>query len=229
VESGKSTILLAGAVIVAGAVAALRTERHAPPPEADDERAQEQPSTGLALDDPQGEDLPPGHPPIGETSSPVGPESNEPPAITWSVPAKWKKVPNPSSMRIATYHVPPVAGAADEASVAVARAGGSVEANLERWSDQFADAGSDKRSQTVVRGFRISLIEVSGTFQGGGMGSDDPKPRRGWSLRGAVVEADQDSYFFKMTGPSASVRAARSDFDSLINSIAHAQETSPER
>src|SRR5215469_2883131 len=36
----------------------------------------------------------------------------EPAAITWSVPAGWKTVPNPSSMRIATY-------LADDAEVSV--------------------------------------------------------------------------------------------------------------
>jgi hypothetical protein len=217
VEHGKSSVLLLGAVVAGGLVAAFG--KHRPPPPPPDERAQEQAPIDQSNDDPPGEQLPPGHPAIGGAAAPADREEDEPPAIDWKVPAKWSELPNPNTMRLATYHVPAAAGAPDEASVTVARAGGSVEANLQRWSGQFVDAGSGKRTEKTVKGLKVSLIELSGTFQPGGMGAEGEGPHRGYSLRGAVVETEEGAYFFKLTGPSASVRAARADFDSMIDSI----------
>ena len=179
----------------------------------------------------EGDVLPPNHPPIGGggiSAPPAGlaREDDAPPVIAWKVPAKWTVVPNASAMRLATYHVPAAAGAADEAELTVVRAGGSTEANLQRWVGQFADAEPARRAEKTVNGRKVSMLEMSGTFQAAGMGmapgaaSGTALPRRGWTLAGAVVETEQGAYFFKMTGPSASVRAARADFDTLVNSIA---------
>jgi hypothetical protein len=105
----------------------------------------------------------------------------------------------------------------------VVRAGGSTDANLQRWVDQFTDAEPAKRTKQTVSGFAVSLLEVSGTFTAGGMAQSTPAgPRRDWMLLGAVVETPEGAYFFKLTGPRASVRAARPDFDALIRSIAPA-------
>jgi hypothetical protein len=224
VENTKGSVLLVGAVVAGGLVAAFAKHRPAPLP---DERAQEQAPIDQPSDDPQGEQLPPGHPAIGGAAAPVGREQEDDAAIVWKVPAKWSEVPNPNAMRLATYHVPAAAGAPDEASVTVARAGGSVEANLQRWSEQFVDAGSGKRTEKTVKGLKVSLIEVSGTFQAGGMGADGAGLHRGYTLRGAVIETDEGAYFFKLTGPSASVRAARADFDSLIDSIEPVEGSQP--
>jgi hypothetical protein len=46
-------------------------------------------------------------------------------------------------------------------------------------------------------------------------GSSQP----GWSLIGAIVSTSGTPYFFKLTGPEKSVRAARSEFDALIGSL----------
>ena len=135
--------------------------------------------------------LPPNHPDIGATGAPRGMQGQDPDqeqAIVWKVPAKWTVVPNPNTMRLATYHVPAAAGAPDEAELSVTRAGGSTEANVQRWIGQFADAGPDKRTEKKVHGLKIAMVEVSGTFQAGGMTPEAKGPRPGWSLRGAVVE-----------------------------------------
>jgi hypothetical protein len=189
--------------------------------------------------------LPPNHPPIDGTGSPhglqngmggtqggmqnamagmqggmqnaqnpVGPASDEAPAVTWKVPPGWQTAPNPSAMRIATYHP------AANTDVSVSRAGGSSDANIERWLGQFDDAGQDKHTEKVVRGLDVKLVEVSGTYAGGGMMPAAPSdPHRGWALVGAVVETPGSHYFFKMVGPAAQVRSARASFDAMIASL----------
>jgi hypothetical protein len=127
-------------------------------------------------------------------------------------------------MRLATYRIPAAAGAPDDAELSVVQAGGTVEANFGRWVEQFVDVTSERRATKTVHRLKVSTIDVSGTFRAAGMGGmpagDAPAPEhREWSLKGAVVETGQGSYFFKLTGPSASVRAARNDFDALLNSV----------
>lgn len=249
----QSSLILAFAIAAAALFAAFRTETP-PPAQTADGASRAKESALPPNEESEGEVLPPNHPPIGDNGAADQAQGNmgegdvlppnhpaigggsaalgagldqkdeAPPAITWKVPAKWTTVPNASAMRLATYHVPPAPGAADEAELTVVRAGGSTEANLQRWVGQFANAEPARRSEKTVRGRRVSLLDVSGTFQAGGMmaGTGTPVSHPGWTLAGAVVETEQGAYFFKLTGPGASVKAARADFDALVNSIAPA-------
>lgn len=235
-RTSASSLLLVGAVVGAALVAAFQTQRtphaHASSESPREERPFASPREEVPLDpsndeSPEDEELPPNHPPIGRSSAEPGAigrdQEGEPTeAIVWKVPASWKSVPNPSSMRIATYRIPAASGAADEAEMSVVRAGGSAEANIDRWVAQFTDPSSEKRAKKVVHGLKISTVEVSGTFQAGAMTTTDAvaTPRTGWMLEGAVVETDEGSYFFKLTGPSASIKRGRRDFDALVDSIA---------
>lgn len=162
--------------------------------------------------------LPPNHPPI-----PSGnrlPMANDAPTLAWKVPAEWTTVPNTSSMRLATYHVPAAKGDADETEVTVVRAGGTTNANIDRWIHQFDEAGKDERTEKTVGGFKITIVEVSGRYLGGAiMPSADSEPHEGWSLLGAVVETSTSPYFFKMTGPTATVKTARDAFIKLLDGV----------
>ncbi len=163
--------------------------------------------------------LPPNHPDIhgagaggGTVAAPTDQAS-----ITWTVPAGWKTVPNPNSMRIATYVV---TGPDGDAEVTVSRAGGTPEANIERWLGQFDEAGKDVRAVKTIRGVKVSTVEVAGTYSGGGMGPGKPAgPHPGWALSGAIVEAPGSPYFFKMIGGKGTVRGAHASFDALLASI----------
>jgi hypothetical protein len=162
--------------------------------------------------------LPPSHPPM--PSGKGLPTMNDAPTLAWKVPAEWTTMPNASSMRLATYHVPAAKGDADETEVSVVRAGGSAAANIDRWIKQFDEAGKDERTEKTVGSFKITIVEVSGRYLGGAMmPSADSEPRKGWSLLGAVVETSSSPYFFKMTGPTASVKAARATFVALLDGV----------
>ena len=126
-------------------------------------------------------------------------------------------------MRRETYHLPPAPGDPDDAEMAVSRAGGSIEANLERWKSQLSDgpAGFPKREEVKVGDLKVTIVEHRGTFTAMNAmpGTADAPPRAGWALLGAIVEVGAAPYFFKVTGPERTVKAARADFDKLIGSI----------
>ncbi len=203
--------VLLASVVGAGTVALLRPRAPATSPVP-------VPSTSVVSQAPPS--LPANHPAIGAHSPHPAPQADELPAITWAAPADWQSVSNPNAMRLATYRV---RGASDSemADVSVSRAGGSTDANIERWIGQFDDAGRDQRSQRTVSGFKVTVVEVGGTYLGGPMspGATHPSPRPGWALLGAIVETQGSPYFFKLVGPATTVHAAHAKFLALIDSI----------
>jgi hypothetical protein len=173
--------------------------------------------------------LPPGHPPVGSGSPlgrPLPPADDEPPALTWAAPPAWQTAPNPNAMRLATYRIPRAGKDTEDAEMSVSRAGGSTEANLDRWVRQFEDAGKDTRTPRTVRGLKVTVVEVSGSYLSGMMGGSTSK-KPGWSLLGAVVETPAGSYFFKMLGPTTTVQAARGGFQQMIDALSPTAPAAP--
>jgi hypothetical protein len=162
--------------------------------------------------------LPPNHPSIGGAVSPQGslaPAEGDSPAIVWRAPDAWQKAANPNAMRLATYRVP------GGVEVSVSRAGGSTEANIQRWIAQFEDLARDTRAEKIVHGLQVVTVDIAGTYVGGGMTMGGPaEPKHDWAMMGAIVESGDPPYFFKMTGPAAAVLAAHPAFDRFVESVA---------
>jgi len=142
-------------------------------------------------------------------------EHDEAAAITWSAPPGWDTAANTNPIRLATYHQH--AAAADGAELVMTRAGGTTEANLERWKSQFAAGGAPTRTERTIDGLHVVILELHGTYASG-MGAADT-PQTGWAFVGAVIEAGDASYFLKLVGPDRAVRDARPAFESLLASV----------
>lgn len=163
-----------------------------------------------------GSDLPPGHPNIGSTDKNDLPPAGEA-TITWTAPPRWKSVPNPSTMRLATYKIPHAPRDSEDPELAISQVGGDVEANIERWVGQFDEQGQKtaKKDSKTVKGLKVTFVQIEGNFSGG-MGASAGK---GYALLGAIVETPGMPHFFKMTGPAASVKGARAELEQMIDSI----------
>jgi hypothetical protein len=209
---------LFGVLLAAAALAFFRGESSRAPEPAASPQVSEPPST---------EPLPavPAAPPPQPTAShgPMGAENQESAALTWTVPPSWQQVPNPNPMRIATYRVGPADTAADDAGeISVSRAGGTPEANVQRWLSQFTGVTASKRAQKESHGVKVTLVAVSGTYGGGmGMPGMPPTPRPNTSLLAAIAEPTNGSpYFFKFVGPTPIVNQARASFEAMVDSLA---------
>ena len=143
--------------------------------------------------------------------------------VKWSVPRAWTDQAG-SAMRVATYKVP-AAKAAEPGEVAVfffgPGQGGSIDANVERWSRQFEGTPKPTRSLKRVNGLQLTLVQIAGTYlaPGGPMMQSQGK-RPDHRLLAAIAEAPEGLIFFKLTGPAATVGAAQADFDALLASLA---------
>ncbi len=169
-------------------------------------------------------DLPSGHPPINtgaELAAPRGDAGAVEGALAWKAPARWQAMPSTSSMRLATYRVPHAPGDAEDPEMSVMQAGGTVDANVQRWIGQFDAEGQKtaKRTTKKVGSLEVTILEVEGTYAGGMGMTKDRGEEKDWALLGAIVSTPGMPHFFKLTGPAKSVKAARGEFDALVQSF----------
>ncbi|HYQ16786.1 MAG TPA: hypothetical protein VEQ58_13535 [Polyangiaceae bacterium] len=153
----------------------------------------------------------------------AGSAQQEPLHVTWVDPPAFKRVPPSNPMRKASYVVPGSGGSADgELTVFYfgPSQGGGIDANVDRWVKQFGEVKpSDvKRADREANGLRQHTVELeSGTFSGGMGAKAQAMPDYG--LLGGIVEAPSGAYFFKLTGPSKTVKQAKADFYKLLDSV----------
>ena len=136
-------------------------------------------------------------------------------------------------MRAAEYLVPRAAGDADDAECTVFNfgpgQGGGADDNIDRWVKQLQPATSPPvRTSRKVHGMAVSRVEVGGTYTPMKMpgGPSVEGPQSGWRLIGFVVETPTGPWFFKMTGPDATVKAAAKEADAMIDSC-HPSDAAP--
>jgi hypothetical protein len=151
--------------------------------------------------------------------------ANPPVEITWFDPPEWKRSPRITPMRKATYTIPHVPSEKEDGELGVfyfgPGQGGGVDANVDRWVKQFTDVPVEKvkRADRKANGLVQHTVEIeSGTFNVNAMGGP-AKLKKGYGLLGAIVEAPSGAYFFKLTGPEATVKAARKSFYQLLDSV----------
>jgi hypothetical protein len=111
-------------------------------------------------------------------------------------------------------------------------AGGSVEANIERWCGQFSqpDGGSTKDKSSTktlkVAGRDVTLVDIVGTYKdspggpfAGGQAIDRPEYR----MLAAIVEGPDGNYFLKFYGPAATVEKNADGFRKMIEGMVPAK------
>lgn len=207
--------LLFAVLLVVGAVACGNQEQTA-----------EQPPAAA----PTAEEMPAGHPPIQQpdpTSMMPTPVVTEGNVLSWTAPEGWVQEPPANAMRQSQYRVP---GSAGDGECVVyyfgAGQGGGPMANAERWAGQFTQPDGSpsieamETEEVVANGLDTLLIKVSGTYSSGGMMTGAPaQTMPGYKLLGAVVEGPDSNWFFKFTGPAATIDENAEAFRALIDSV----------
>jgi hypothetical protein len=186
------------------------------------------PATAFAQSSP----LPPGHPPIG--AHPAPPAIPAPPpdsgtgehALTWKAPAGWTRETPASSMRRAQYRIPGAAGPGECAVFYFGPGqGGDAHANAERWAAQFrrpdgSPVGDAVKTREIKVGdVAVLLVEVAGTYVGGMGGAPAGPERANYMLLGAIAKGPDANWFFRATGPRATMEAQRAAFEDMIRSL----------
>src|SRR5438552_12665977 len=103
----KGTVILLVGLAGAGGFALAYSQRSTPSSTAA-QPAQPAQQEDIEPQEMQQQQLPPNHPPLGNTGSMgnamgMGASDDESAALEWKAPDAWKSVPNPNGMRLATY------------------------------------------------------------------------------------------------------------------------------
>ncbi|MFO0743141.1 MAG: hypothetical protein U0270_45130 [Labilithrix sp.] len=141
--------------------------------------------------------------------------ASAPSDIAYDVPKSWEVLPNTNKMRKATIKVPKQAGDTEDAELTVTQAGGSKDANIARWANQFGLPEATKKEERTVNGLSVTIVELKGSYAGMG----GPKKDNQMLLGAVIPGADAQLHFFKLTGPEKTVTAARKDFDAFVSSF----------
>ena len=156
-------------------------------------------------------------------------ERSEAAGLRFSVPSEWTRVPAPSDMRAAQFRVPRAGSDAEDGELVLfyfgKGQGGSAEQNVDRWTGQFVqpDGKPSKEAAVVtirtVNGLKQTSVDVGGTYKPMPMGGAGGAEKSGWRLLGAVVEGQGGPWFWRLTGPDATVAGAKPQFDALLGSL----------
>ena len=160
--------------------------------------------------------------PMSSRGEPVGGQQAQEGAIQFDIPGNWQQQPPASQMRMAQATIPGAGGPGDFAVFFFGPGGGGgVEDNIQRWIDQMDPTpGSNPQPETFdANGFRVTWIDVSGTLKPSNMGTGPATEQPNSRLFGAVVEGPGGPWFFKATGPEATLSAERENFLKMLRSV----------
>jgi len=173
---------------------------------------------------PAGEEpLPEGHPPIAPgdeapAAQPVGPQpvgpqpvapGVDPAAGPFETPATWTRKPG-NAFRKYAFDVKADVGTGEVTVIQLGAQAGSTLANVNRWRGQIGlPPLAEDQLDTVMEDTKIGndsgqLVELVGTEQG---------------ILGAIVEKPGATWFVKLTGDAALIKAERENFESFLESL----------
>jgi hypothetical protein len=154
-----------------------------------------------------------------------------PAALKFTAPDGWVPKTPSSTMRLAEFALPKVAGDAEDATATVyffGGQGGSVQANLDRWIGQMAQPGGGSSKDTArtttlasTGGLKITLVDVSGTYVAEMTpGSAERFNKPGFRQLAAVVDTPAGPHFVKVVGPAKTVATWEASVTAFLKSLA---------
>ena len=151
------------------------------------------------------------------------------PSLQFDAPTDWIERQPTSPMRVAQFDLPRADRDLEDAELVVfyfGGEGGSVELNLERWTNQMLQP-DDRPSADVatttsfeVSNMMVTVLDVPGIYAAEvHPGSKMRYYKRGFRLHAAVVESPAGPFFFKLTGPDRTVTRWEPRFTALLESV----------
>ena len=150
------------------------------------------------------------------------------PKLLMTVPEGWVRKEPRVGIIEHEFAVPAAQGDQQDGRVTVTAAGGTVEANIQRWYGQFTQPDGSKTSDKAkteeqeIAGHKVHLVDISGTFfepRGGPFAQVPPTERPGYRMLSAIVETPAGLCFVKFYGPQKTVAAGVAAFRAMIEGL----------
>jgi hypothetical protein len=141
-------------------------------------------------------------------------------AMVLTTPAGWQRKRPSSSFVVAELALPHAEGDDDDARLTVSTAGGSVEANVDRWKTQFDPLTEEKPLETIdVAGMSVTLVDLSGDFNDARGPFAPAVQRPGYRMIAAIVPIEGQLHFIKATGPKKTMATHAEAIQEFIRSV----------
>jgi hypothetical protein len=140
--------------------------------------------------------------------------------ITMTAPAAWNKQEPRVRIVEAEFSISAVEGDENDGRCTVMGAGGSVQANIDRWIAQFTKTTRNKTEKKLIAGQEVHLVDLAGTYQDQRGPFAPAELREGYRVLGAIIATEnRGQYFVKFYGPQATVSANEKAFHEMLNSL----------
>ena len=143
-----------------------------------------------------------------------------------TTPESWKKKMPRSRIIEHEYEIPAVEGDESPGRMTVMGAGGSIDANVDRWVGQFdLKGGKPKKEETKIAGQKVHLVDISGTYKdtppgAGPFSGAKPILRENYRMLAAIIATEKDgNYFIKFYGPKKTVAENEDAFKKMLDSL----------
>ena len=157
--------------------------------------------------------------PLGDSGGPL-----ELDAITLTAPAGWQQMPPSSSFVAAEFALPRAEGDDADGRLTISTAGGTVEANIDRWKGQFgAQVKQAPQEEIDVAGLKVTLVDLSGNFNDQRGPFAPAVERPGYRMIAAIVPVEGQLHFIKATGPEKTLASHAGKIHEFIRSVQRKQ------
>ncbi|MDH3717372.1 MAG: hypothetical protein OES79_04560 [Planctomycetota bacterium] len=138
-------------------------------------------------------------------------------AIQLTAPEQWVRRQPRSGFVMAEFSLPKAEGDEKDGRLTVSVAGGSIEANIDRWRGQFG-SGPEKDSQKEidVAGLKVTLVDFAGTFNEQAGPFAPGVTREGYRMLAAIIPAGDQLHFVKAYGPEKTMAAHVEAFHEFV-------------
>lgn len=153
-------------------------------------------------------------------------------SFSLAAPEGWKRV-QPKSGIVETEFEIPSEGDLAAGRMTVMGAGGTVQANVDRWIGQFAQPdGSPTKDKTSTKelklaGCAVTMVDIPGTYKdmpGGPFAGGKTVERPDYRMLAAIIETPEGgNYFLKFYGPAATVAKYADGFKAMIEGLVAAK------
>lgn len=138
--------------------------------------------------------------------------------LAFKVPAGWARKDASSSFVLVEYTLPKAEGSED-GRLTVSVAGGSVEANVERWKSQFGGKPEkETQEKKEVGGLEVTVVDFTGEFNDQRGPFSPPTKRPNYRMIAAIIPVEGELHFVKATGPAATMENHRQAFLDFVTS-----------
>ena len=140
--------------------------------------------------------------------------------ILMTSPSEWESKPHGSSLIAAEFSLPRAEGDDTDARLTISTAGGTVEANIERWKGQFDPQPQTASQEEIdVAEMEVAIVDFTGDFNDQ-RGPFAPAVKRpGYRMIAAVIPAKGQLHFIKATGPKNTIAMHADAIHKFIRSV----------